>query len=141
MRLLTTTSLITLFTALFLVSGCSRAQDNKDVTSRTAEVTASAYTLAEDETKKGNIGLAAWGDQLKPGMEAIAVSRDLIKRGLTHNTLVTIEGLQGKYRVLDKMNKRWHDKIDILMSSKAAAREWGKQTVKISWHVKQKPGE
>ena len=56
-----------------------------------------------------------WGDRLKPGMKAIAISRDLIPKGLTHDTEVTIEGLDGTYRVLDKMNRRWARKIDIFM--------------------------
>jgi hypothetical protein len=39
----------------------------------------------------------AWGDTLEPGMKAIAVSRDLIRLGLVHNTYVTIEALPGRY--------------------------------------------
>ena len=109
----------------FLAGGCS---DN----TMSQEVTATAYTLSEAETKKGNVGLAAWGDQLEPGMKAIAVSRDLIPKGLTHRT--EVEGL-GTYVVLDKMNKRWTDKIDILMADRADAREWGKQTVTIHWEA------
>ena len=46
----------------FLAGGCS---DN----TMSQEVTATAYTLSEAETKKGNVGLAAWGDQLEPGHE------------------------------------------------------------------------
>ncbi|NWN91788.1 3D domain-containing protein [Marinobacter adhaerens] len=101
---------------------------------RSMEVTASAYTMSEAETKKGNIGLAAWGDQLKPGMKAIAVSRDLIAEGLGHETRVRIDGLEGDYVVRDKMNKRWKKKIDIFMGTDVkAAREWGKKTVTIHW--------
>jgi len=102
---------------------------------RTQEVTATAYTLSEAETKKGNVGLAAWGDQLEPGMKAIAVSRDLIPLGLGHETVVTIEGLDGEYVVRDKMNRRWASKIDILMNDRATALEWGKQTVTITWQM------
>ncbi|MDZ7828809.1 MAG: 3D domain-containing protein [Halofilum sp. (in: g-proteobacteria)] len=98
------------------------------------EVTATAYTMREAETKKGNIGLAAWGDQLEPGMKSIAVSRDLIDEGLDHMTKVRIEGLEGTYIVRDKMNKRWEKKIDIFMGTDVkAAREWGKRTVTIHW--------
>lgn len=128
MKPATVTTLAAIF-AGSLLTGCSA-----DTKTLTQEVTATAYTLSEAETKKGNIGLAAWGDQLEPGMKAIAVSRDMIKKGLTHNTEVKIEGL-GKYVVLDKMNRRWKDKIDILMSDRAAAREWGKRKVTISWDV------
>lgn len=96
------------------------------------EVTASAYNSLENQTKKGNIGLAAWGDTLKPGVKAVAVSRDLIKMGLDHNERVKIEGLDGYYEVKDKMNKRWKKKIDIYMGVDVKkARNWGKKTVKI----------
>ena len=68
-------------------------------------------------------------------MYAVAVtSCDLIPKGLTHRTEVEVEGL-GTYVVLDKMNKRWTDKIDILMADRADAREWGKQTVTIHWEA------
>ena len=105
--------------------------ENKDW--QELEVTASAYTLAEDETKRGNRGLAAWGDIIKPSMRVIAVSRDLIKRNLGHGTRVRIEGLPGVYHVRDKMHRRWRNKIDILVPTKKQARKWGKRTVKIRW--------
>ena len=97
-------------------------------------VHASAYTLRPEETKDYDIGVAAWGDKLEPGMKAIAVSRDLIPLGLDHNTKVTIRGLPGKYRVLDKMNKRFEHKIDICFGDDVAlAKEWGKRKVVITW--------
>ncbi len=112
-----------------LLAGCGSSEAPKSL-----EVAATAYTLAESETKKGNVGLAAWGDQLEPGMKAIAVSRDLIDEGLTHGTAVKIEGLPGEYVVLDKMNRRWTNKIDIFMGTdRKQAREWGRQTVTIQW--------
>lgn len=117
------------------ITGCG------DTRTRSTTVTATAYTLAERETKQGNVGLTAWGDQLKPGVKAIAVSRDLIPKGLTHNTKVTIEGLDGSYRVLDKMNKRWKDKIDIFMGhNRQKARDWGKQNVTITWQPAEDDG-
>lgn len=98
------------------------------------EVTATAYTLRESETKVGNLGLAAWGDTLTPGMKAIAVSRDLIEQGLTHGTEVKIEGLEGVYVVRDKMHKRWQNKIDIFMGKDVTkAVDWGKRTVTIRY--------
>ena len=116
----------------FLLSGSDSGVESSGV--QTLEVTASAYTLREAETKEGNVGLAAWGDQLKPGMKAIAVSRDLIEEGLDHGTEVKIDGLEGTYVVRDKMNKRWEEKIDIFMGRDLeAAREWGKRTVTIEW--------
>ena len=101
---------------------------------KTLEVTATAYNSVEWQTKKGDPITAAWGDQLKPGMKAIAVSRDLIPAGLDHETEVKIEGLKGKYVVLDKMNRRWKQKIDIYMGTDVQkARSWGKRKVEISW--------
>ena len=101
------------------------------------KVTASAYTSSVGETDS-TPNLAAWGDTLKPGMKSIAVSRGLIDMGLTHNQEVRIEGFEGTYRVLDKMNKRWKKKIDIYMGNDVQkARQWGKQEVVIYWTVKE----
>ncbi len=108
------------------ISGCG--SDQKSV-----EVTATAFNSVSSQTNN-NPTITAWGDTLKPGMKAIAVSRDLIDLGLVHNTDVDIEGLHGKYKVLDKMNKKWKMKIDIYMGANInAAKEWGKKRVKISW--------
>ena len=99
------------------------------------EVTATAYNSLEAQTKKGDAFTTAWGDQLEPGIKAIAVSRDLLNEyGLSHNMKVQIEGLEGTYRVLDKMNKRWKRRIDIYMGNDLdKAREFGKQQVEITW--------
>ncbi len=122
----TTTYLLTILFATALFSCQNR---------ETLEVTATAYNSVEAQTKKGSPNIAAWGDKLKPGMKAIAVSRDLLhKYGLNHNAEVKIKGLPGTYRVLDKMNKRWEKRIDIYMGTDISkAREWGKQQVEISW--------
>ena len=105
----------------------------------TMEVTSSAYNSVVSQTTSTNPALTAWGDTLKPGVKSIAVSRDLIKLGLTHNTKVNIKGLDGTYLVKDKMNKRWTKKIDIYMGLDIkAAKAWGKQKVTISWDKKEK---
>jgi 3D (Asp-Asp-Asp) domain-containing protein len=101
---------------------------------KTLEVTATAYTARPQETKKNNPDIAAWGDKLVPGMKAIAVSRDLLAMGLTHNTPVHIDGLPGVYKVKDKMNKRWRKKIDIFYGQNVqGAMDWGKRNVTIHW--------
>ena len=111
---------------VFMLSGCSNGESSM-------EVTATAYTSSPGETDS-TPSLAAWGDTLKPGMKSIAVSRDLIAAGLTHNTKVRIEGLEGEYRVLDKMNRRWEKKIDIYMGEdRKKALQWGKRKVTIYW--------
>ena len=96
-------------------------------------VTATAYTSSVRETDS-TPNISAWGDRLKPGMRVIAVSRDLLAMGLTHGTLVAIEGFAKEFIVLDKMNKRWKNKIDIYMGNdREAALNWGKRKVKICW--------
>lgn len=102
------------------------------------EVTATAYNSLPEQTHKDHAAITAWGDTLKPGMKCIAVSRDLIKMGLDHNTEVKIKGLNGTYKVLDKMNKRWEKKIDIYFGlDREKALEWGKKQVEITWYTKE----
>ena len=98
-------------------------------------VTATAYTSHVNQTDS-TPNIAAWGDRLKPGMKAIAVSRDLLKvYGLKHKQKVRIKGLKGEYVVLDKMNKRWRKKIDIYMGmNKRKALRWGRRKVEILWN-------
>ena len=103
----------------------------------TKEVTATAYNSLAHQTHAEHSAITAWGDSLKPGMKSIAVSRDLMKLGLTHNKKVKIEGFPGEYKVLDKMNVRWRNRIDIYMGkNEDLAKEWGLQKVTISWKVK-----
>lgn len=112
--------------AVALLFGCGGKEHS-------LEVTATAYTSSPEEMDS-TPNLAAWGDELKEGTKAIAVSRDLIDAGLTHNTRVKISGLRGRYVVLDKMNKRWKKKIDIYMGNDIKkARQWGVQKVVIYW--------
>ena len=96
-------------------------------------VTATAYNSVPSQTD-GQPNLAAWGDDLQPGMKAIAVSPDLIDLGLTHGTKVSIEGLPGSYTVLDKTARRHTKRIDLYMGTDVeAAREWGVKEVRITW--------
>jgi len=114
---------------LLLLIGCGK-KDNS------LEVMATAYTSNPTETDS-TPSLTAWGDTLRPGIKAIAVSRDLIKIGLSHGVEVSIDGLNGKYIVLDKMNKRWKRKIDIYMGLDVKkAKKWGKKKVVIHWPKK-----
>ena len=73
---------------------------------KTINVTASAYNSLAYQTSS-NPSITAFGDSLKPGMKYIAVSRDLLKIGLKHNTPIKIEGFDSIYLVKDKMNARW----------------------------------
>ncbi len=131
---------VLLVTMLIFLSGCQKSDKPKPV-KRQMEVTATAYNSLVGQTL-GHPAEAAWGDTLKPGMKAIAVSRDLIDSGLTYRTKVTIDGLKDTFLVLDKMNRRWKKKIDIYMgTSRTDALNWGKQTVTIRWTEKPKVNE
>lgn len=104
-------------------------------------VTASAYNSLKRQGE-GNPYLTAWGDTLQPEVPSIAVSRDLIKKGLTHHTLVKIEGFDELFIVNDKMHPRWRNKIDIYMGEdKSKALKWGRRKVEIAFPGKTEPGE
>lgn len=117
--------------AVLLLAGFGTASAQSTIW-KSMRVSATAYNSVPSQTS-GNPFLAAWGDILKPGMHAIAVSRDLIEKGLTYGTKVKIAGLPGVYIVLDKMAARWSNKIDIYMGTNIAkARDWGiKHNLKI----------
>ncbi len=111
----------------------SKASKPKVQKDHVLRVTASAYTSCRRETDSTPY-LAAWNNRLKPSVKSIAVSRDLLKMGLKNGSLVTIDGFKGKYKVLDKMHKRWKKKIDIYMGcNRKKARRWGKRKVTIRW--------
>ena len=101
-------------------------------------VTASAFNSTQAQTGTGNPNITAWGDTIEPGMKIIAVSHDLIAKGLDHNTEVIIEGEEGIYIVKDKMHSRWKNKVDIYMGENInKARNFGRKKVKIFYKSKQ----
>lgn len=124
------------FTLLLILIAVLTSCENRE--EHQLKVTATAYNSLPEQTHKNHAAITAWGDTLKPGMKSIAVSRDLIKMGLDHNTEVKIKGLDGTYKVLDKMNKRWEKKIDIYFGlDRDRALEWGKKQVEITWYTKE----
>jgi 3D (Asp-Asp-Asp) domain-containing protein len=97
------------------------------------EVTASAYNSVSWQTQ-GNPNIAAWGDTLKPGMKVVAVSRDLLDLGITHNSMLTIDTFKDTFLVKDKMNRRWRKRVDIYMGKDVKkAREWGRKKLFICY--------
>ncbi|WP_423819032.1 hypothetical protein V5739_16200 [Salinimicrobium sp. TIG7-5_MAKvit] len=103
-------------------------------------VTASAYNSLGKQGE-GNPMITAWGDTLNPGVQSIAVSRDLMKKGLDYKTPVKIEGFEGVFIVNDKMHPRWRNKIDIYMgANKEKALKWGRRKVEIAFPAKDEPG-
>ena len=125
--------------SLFLI-GCTQQNESLEPVKKYDwyghEVTASAYNSVFWQTDSISPSVAAWGDTLKPGMKSIAVSRDLIKLGLTHNTMVKIDTFPDTFYVKDKMHWRWRNRIDIYMGKDVKkAREWGKKRLMICYAV------
>lgn len=99
------------------------------------KVTASAYNSVVSQTDS-NPHITAFGDSLKPGLNYIAVSRDLYRKGLKHDTPVKIKGFDSIFFVKDRMHNRWKNKIDIYMGTDVkAAKKWGRKKVSISYGV------
>lgn len=124
------------------IAGCNFSTEEKEeeevvVFTDTITVTASAYNSLRNQGE-GNVNITAWGDTLVPGMKSIAVSRDLVRMGLTHGTPVAIEGFDDFFVVNDKMHHRWRKKIDIYMGTdREKAMEWGRKKLKISFPGKE----
>ena len=76
--------------------------------------------------------VAAWNNRLRPGMKAVAVSRDLLALGIGNGARVQIDGLPGEYVVLDKTHRRWTRRVDLFMGRDVRrALEWGKRKMRI----------
>lgn len=123
---------------LLMVSSCNHSIKNSEPSVHwdTLCVYATAYNSLNYQTNSGNPTLTAWGDTLKKNTKSIAVSRDLIEKGLTHNTPVKIQGFTGIFLVKDKMHARWKKKIDIYMGKNVkSARNFGKQELEIYYPI------
>jgi len=96
-------------------------------------VTATAYNSVAEQGQ-GDPRVGAWGDRIRPGVNAIAVSPDLLAFGMKRGTKVRIQGFSAEYVVLDRMPRKWKRRIDIFMGHDVeAARSWGKREVTIYW--------
>ena len=114
--------------AVLLGLACSTASANEP---RWLEVEVTAYNASVAQTDR-DPWIAAWGDKLRPGMRAIAVSRDLLSLGFEHRTRVEIDGLPGEYVVLDKTHRRWTRRIDLFMGKDVqTALNWGNRKMRI----------
>lgn len=130
---------------LAFARGCEDQEENSGTDEPGIEqwnsmiVTASAYNSLQEQGQ-GDAQITAWGDTLVPGMRSVAVSRDLISKGLTYGTPLIIEGMEGKYTVNDKMHPRWKNKIDIYMGTdQERALEWGRRKVEICFPSNKEP--
>ncbi|SKB64817.1 3D domain-containing protein [Maribacter arcticus] len=100
------------------------------------QVTATAYNSIPYQTSYEHPAITAWGDSIKPGLKWIAVSRDLLNKGLGYNTMVKIDTFEGVYLVKDKMHSRWKNRIDIYMGENVKkAKEWGRRKVTIEYAI------
>lgn len=113
--------------ALLLVPQLASAEE------RTLTVIATAYNSTRAQTDaRPNRG--AWGDRIEPGMKVIAVSPDLVKKGLRRGIKVRIDGVEGEWVVLDRTPSRLRNHIDLYMGvDVTAARQWGRKKVVIRW--------
>lgn len=124
-----------LIIVLCLFLGCNENKKIDPYVWIPLEVTATAYNSFGYQTS-GNPNITAWGDTLVPGMKSIAVSRDLIAKGLKHGTMVRIDTFPDTFYINDKMHRRWKNRIDIYMGKDVKlAREWGRKKVKIEFAV------
>lgn len=131
-----------LFPLVFTIGlwSCNEEEDKEEIPEnwQTMTVTATAYNSLTVQGE-GNPKITAWGDTLRPGLRSIAVSRDLIRKGLTYQTPVKIKGFEGVFIVNDKMHSRWKNKIDIYMGlDREKAMEWGRRKVEISFPAEAK---
>ena len=118
---------------LLILASCSTIQKPLQEKQQSLLVTATAFNSLPKQGQ-GNPNVGAWGDRITPGVNAIAVSDDLVSFGLTRGTRLRIEGMKNEYVVLDRMPARWKKRIDIYMGIDVkAARAWGKRNVNIYW--------
>ena len=101
----------------------------KKPTKVTRVVRATAYNAVPEQTDS-TPEICAWGDRIKPGI--IAISRDLERIGLTRGKEVHIEGI-GKRIVMDRMNHRKRNQIDLYMERYEDAVRFGVKELTISW--------
>ncbi len=124
-----------LIVALSLFLSCNETKKIDPYVWIPLEVTATAYNSFGYQTS-GNPNITAWGDTLLPGIKSIAVSRDLIAKGLKHGTMVRIDTSPDTFYINDKMHRRWKNRIDIYMGKdNKRAREWGRKKVQIQYAV------
>jgi 3D (Asp-Asp-Asp) domain-containing protein len=98
---------------------------------RWLEVIVTAYNATPAQTDR-DPWVAAWNNRLRPGMKAVAVSRDLLALGIGNGARVQIDGLPGEYVVLDKTHRRWTRRVDLFMGRDVRrALEWGKRKMRI----------
>jgi 3D (Asp-Asp-Asp) domain-containing protein len=126
---------ISIILILLLIGSCKKPAFEENYTWHQLKVTASAYNSVASQTDS-NPHITAFGDSLKPGLNYIAVSKDLYRKGLRRDTPVKIKGFESMFFVKDRMHPRWKNKIDIYMGTDVkAAKKWGRKKVSISYGI------
>ena len=116
--------------AIFVAASCVCACGS-DTTEPSMVVTVAAYNSVPSQPNSQPT-VAAWGDMLKPGMKVVATSRDLLHEGLSHGSVLRIEGFQGEYVVLDRTAARFTKRVDVYMGLDVeTAKEFGVQQIRI----------
>lgn len=96
----------------------------------TTTVTVTAYSARSKETDKDPWFTA---DMSLSRVGMLAISRDLFKKyGLYYGQIVIL-GDYGIFQIHDTMNKRFTNRVDILMANAEAAKRFGKQTATLTW--------
>lgn len=96
-------------------------------------VTVTAYNGVASQTD-GHPKTGAWENHL--GAHSIAVSPDLIARGLKNGTTVSIEGYRHDFVVRDKTAGAVHNTVDIYMKKNIhKATDFGNKRLRIWWHT------
>lgn len=102
---------------------------------RSMVVTVTAYNSVPDQTDSHPM-TGAWKDKMHPGMHEVAVSRDLISKGLTHHTKLAIQGFNHNFVVWDKMADDVKQTVDIYMGKNVEkARKFGRKQLRIWWYT------
>jgi len=100
-------------------------------------VEATAYNAVKEQCDS-TPNICAWNDKIHRNNQnkIVAVSRDLIRLGLNRKTPIYYknDNTIKKKIVLDKVNKRFRSRIDILKSFKNEAFEFGKKKIRIYWY-------
>ena len=128
---------ITILILTLVIFNCKKPEKpfEENYTWHDLKVTASAYNSVASQTDS-NPHITAFGDSLKPGLNYIAVSNDLYRKGLKRDTPVKIKGFDSIFFVKDRMHRRWKNKIDIYMGTDIkAAKRWGRKKVSISYGI------
>ncbi|MGB5434811.1 MAG: hypothetical protein WBM98_02890 [Maribacter sp.] len=122
------------FLLMVSLTGCKEKKEDSYVW-LPMEVTATAYNSVKSQTNEQPT-ITAWGDTLTLDSNSLAVSRDLIAKGLTYGTMVRIEKFPDTFLINDKMHPRWRNRIDIHMGKdRKRAMEWGRKKIKIYYAV------